>query len=99
MKGLISHVKEFGIYLGGNREPKDHFKRGSNVEFPLWCSGLRIHLQLQLGFDSWPRNFHKPQIQPEKNKKTKTTTTKKQTRGAVTGSELHLERWLQLPWI
>ena len=30
---------------------------------------LWLRLQLQLGFDPWPRNFHMPLVQPRKRKK------------------------------
>ena len=34
-----------------------------------------LRLLLWLGFDPWPRNFHKPQEQPEKKKSKKKSVT------------------------
>ena len=45
-----------------------------DMEFQLWCSGLRIpscqqlwrKLQVKLRFDPWPRSFHMLWGQPKK---------------------------------
>ena len=53
-------------------------------------------LQLQLGFNPWPRNSHRPQVQPEKERE---TTDTKVWRGANTshvgGGVSSLGKWEQ----
>ena len=47
-----------------------------SVAVPVWSQAPRqwvkdsalLQLQLQLGFNSWPRNFHMPRVQPQEKK-------------------------------